>query len=84
MAALEERGIQPSAALRDPPELPLEIRIYWTAFLDLLTCRRIAGGPIPFSDIATYADRYKLGLEELKHLIWGLDDQLREHYRGDD
>lgn len=80
LAALEERGLTASKAVREPPELRQEDRLYWTAFVDLVTCRQIQAGPIPWTAIERYATRYDLPLDELKHIVWLLDGELREHY----
>jgi hypothetical protein len=67
----------------NPTELPDEYRIYWTAFIDLISCRPPGGkAMIPWTAIQQFASTQGIPVDELKTVIWSLDHQLREWWKA--
>jgi hypothetical protein len=77
-----ERGVPLPDRLQNPPDLPPEYRIYWTAFIDLTNDRLHPGSPIPWTAIHTYSTHLGVPVDDLKVVIWELDAALRRHWEA--
>ena len=75
-----DSGNEIPQALLDKPDLPQSMVFFWTAFLELNTCR--GEGNIPWTAIDRYAERYDVTddlFEDLVEIIALLDDAMIEH-----
>lgn len=70
-----DRGEEVPQAFFDRPEIEDDLRPYWAAFNDLGTERQIGMslGPIPWSKVAEYADRYGMDETLLQTVIRKVD-----------
>lgn len=71
--------------IKNAPQLHLGLDLYFTAFLDLTTCRPGGMGlyPIPWDRIQDYGERFYFSdelLEEFHILIRKLDEAWVEHF----
>lgn len=75
-------------AYLDRPKVAPENEFFWHAFWDLNTERQIgmSAGPIPFSAIGAYADRYGIRsvdeFDRFKSIIRAMDSVAREKSAG--
>lgn len=82
--ALRERRNLP-AAIRDAPDVPLGLEIYFQAFWELTTCRGGGMGLIPISwmTIIEYAQLHELDDEQTDDLLYfvrAMDKAYMEHH----
>jgi hypothetical protein len=61
-------------AIANAPELWQGLELFYTAFMDLTTCRPLgmSEGPIPWTAIAEYCDRYDIADEQREDLFYFL------------
>jgi hypothetical protein len=86
-AAAKRRGDIPEF-LKNCPQLEEGLEIYWDAF-GVLTTTRMMGqgfiGPIPWTAVIQYCDRYELDFEQSERMIAylrALDKVYQEHFHS--
>lgn len=67
-------------AIANAPELDPSLRVFWNAFFALQSCRAIGmtPGPIPWTAIEAYCDRYELhgeAREDMHQLLRAMDSE---------
>lgn len=82
-ACIRERRPLPQA-IANAPVLTLGLEFYYTAFLDLTTDRAFGygEGPIPWSSVERYCDRYGVqgeDREDMHHHMRAMDQAYLEH-----
>lgn len=66
----------------NPPTIEPSYELWWNAWQDLSTTRPPGGlATISYTVMADYADRKGLDLDQLKQIIWGLDQEFLDHER---
>lgn len=59
-----------------------EYRVFWTAFMDLLSEPRGRNDMIPWTAIRLYSNDVTVPVDDLKAVIWALDSQLRAWWKA--
>jgi hypothetical protein len=72
--------------IANAPQLLMGLEMYYEAFTELSTCRQVGMGmgPIPWTAIDRYGDRYGFqgeGFEYLVRMVRALDDVFLAHSR---
>ena len=83
-ANYRERGLEPPEDVKNPPAIIPAAYLFWLAYSDLQHDRPPAlyynGKPrsqrIPWTKIAQYARFHGINVDELKRVVWALDDEL--------
>ena len=70
--------------IRDAPRLWPHLLEYYTAFIELSTDRTIGMevGPIPYSSLAMYADRFEFDVEDFVYILRQMDLAYLGHSKG--
>ena len=76
-AAARELGLEPPESVADPPRVDDRFSAYWVAYTDLMTEVRNHAGAIPWSSIDRWCERHGLDVDEVKRIVWHLDDVAR-------
>jgi len=69
--------------LRERPSVMVGLEIFYEAFHELSSCRQIGLGigPLPFTAIVDYCDRFEMDEAQTIEILRRMDDLFLEHCR---